>query len=97
MRLPNILAVNLTYLVRDTNTIEDLKQSTPETLACVGIIDLSESEQRTFEFPLRSSLLFDPVSCDSKVTISIFGLPCITGSIDGALDSGTLHRSILVE
>lgn len=77
----------------DTNTIKDFEQSATKTLACVGIVDLSESKQRTLEFPLRGNLLFDPMSCDGEVTVSIFGLPCITGGIDSTLNSGALHLS----
>lgn len=83
--------LQMKYLVRDTNTIKNLKQSTTEALPVVCIIDFGKTKECTFALPLWGYRLFNPMTCDRKVTISITSLPRITCNIYCPANSLTLH------
>lgn len=58
------------------------------------VIDLCESEKRTFTFPHRRGTLLNPVAGNRKVSISVAGLPRVASYIDGATDSVALQKQL---
>jgi hypothetical protein len=77
--------------VCNTDSVQDFEQSTTQALSVVCIVDFGEPEESTFTFPSRECLFFYPMACDSKIAISVTGLPRITSNIDRPEDSVTLH------
>ena len=75
----------------NTDAVQDFEQSTTQALSVMCIVDFGEPEECAFTFPLRGCLFFYPMACDSKIAISVTGLPRITSNIDRPDDSITLH------
>ena len=85
------------YLVCDTNPIKNFEQGTAEALPVVRIVDFRETEEGTFALPLCRCLLFNPMACNSEVTISITCLPCIACNIYCSANSLALYMLSLDE
>ena len=89
--------MNVTYLVCDTNTVQNLEQSTTKALPVVCVVDFREAKQRAFALPLCWCLFLNPMACDGEVAVSITSLPCITGNIYCPANILTLRKTDLDE
>ena len=56
----------------------------------VRAIHLGEPKQHVFESPLARCTFLDPMSCNSKVSVGVVGLPCVASKIDFACHHGAL-------
>jgi len=57
----------------------------------MGIVDLGEPEKCAFALPLHGTNFLDPMTCNSKVTVSITSLPHITGDVYGPANGIALN------
>jgi len=78
------------YLVCDANSVQYFEQSTTKTLPVMCVVDFGKPEESAFALPLRRTILLNPMTCNGKITISITGLPRITGDVYGSANSSTL-------
>lgn len=77
------------YLCRDTKAFGDCEQSLAQSKTVVRVVEPSETNNSALEFP-DGTVLLDPVCCHSVISISIAGLPSITGDTNEAANSVTL-------
>jgi len=77
--------------VCDANLVQYFEQSTTKTLPIMGIVDLGEPKKGTFALPLHRIILLDPMARNGKITISVTGLPRITGNVYGSANGITLN------
>jgi hypothetical protein len=75
----------------NANAIKNFEQRTTEALSVVCIIDLGESKQRIFAFPLAWTIFFDPVASNCKVSVCVASLPPVACNIDGSANRITLY------
>ena len=80
----------MAYLVNYAKAVKHSIQHLPKASATVGAIHLHKPKQHVLEGPLTGRMLLNPVSCNSKVSICITCLPCITCDTDLPSDSGAL-------
>jgi hypothetical protein len=80
--------------VRNIDVVQYLEQGTTETLSVMCIVDLCETEKQAFTFPHSRNVLFDPVSSDSKITISVTSLPPIASDVHCSANSIALKLQL---
>jgi hypothetical protein len=89
-----IIAGDMTEFMRNANSVQYLVQCATESFSVMGIVEFRKPKQRASAVPRQGTVFLDPMTCNSKITICVAGLPRIAGDIDGPMNFVTLKIPI---
>ena len=78
--------------MRYANPIDNFEERLTKALTVVSIAESCEAQKAVLELPLRGWWFLNPMAGNSKVTISIAGLPSITRQVNFASNCWTLDK-----
>jgi hypothetical protein len=74
------------YLVLYADAFDDFEEGLTQPLTIVSVVKSGEAKEPTLDFPQRRCRFIHPMAGDSKITVGVAGLPCVTCEIDNACD-----------